>query len=294
MAYYFYPADIEQKAVHFEVNGKRPEAEEVKELTEIVFEKKPVSRSEKKAAWRNFVQFIGMAVSCLVIGYLISIIPGRRGSGAGIVHLMGYTILFIGTPICTVIAFTQLFRPFRSSRKKEAAASFRWMWENGILNNENMFGDSRFGDVHYALDVLERGIPGTIERNGTESYISSLREMLNSAAEETTAAVREEQKWMAGTPLIKIEIGKETEVYPNVSEMDATITYSDVLQGRNDKSKTTFYITAILKLHITQVFIKAGDYWYPYDLTPAIQRCKKEKTVSGAAEMESQHEQQTE
>lgn len=48
MAYYFYPADIEQKAVHFEVNGKRPEAEEVKELTEIVFEKKRSAGARKK------------------------------------------------------------------------------------------------------------------------------------------------------------------------------------------------------------------------------------------------------
>ena len=55
-------------------------------------------------------------------------------------------------------------------------------------------------------------------------------------------------------------------------EISVTITYEDVLEGQGLKKEIVYYITAIIELHIKQIFIKAGKYWYPFDLTPDFQR----------------------
>ena len=273
MSNYFYSPRGKPNVVNFIVKGKRPIAEEVNHLTSVVFPKKPVSESEKNKAIKYFFIFIGIAIVCFVLGFLISNIPGKRGSGVGIVRLMGYTILFLGTPSCIIGAFFYLFSMFRSGRTTKIEKSFRWVWENSILGEPDLFGNknNKFGGFQYALDTIERAVPGYIDKDSVGEYITRLRESLLSAMEQTTAKVRAEKNWTDGTPLISIIFNKTQELFPNVSEVNATISFSDILDGHNDKNETVHYITAIIELRVTQVFIKTSKYWYPYDLTPDFQ-----------------------
>jgi len=273
MSNYYYPSSVKPNTVNFIVTGKRPVVDEVNNLTGIIFPKKPVSESEKNKAIKNFFIFIGIGIACFIFGFLISNISGNRGSGAGIVRLMGYTILFLGAPFSVIGAFYYLSGMFRSGRKTKVEKSFQWVWENSIIGDPDLFGkkNKRFGSLQYAIDTLERAVPGDIDKDIVGEYITRLRESLESAMEQTTAKARSKKLGTDGTPLKNIKFEKKEELFPNVSEVSATITFSDVLVSQNNKNETVYYITAIIELHVTQIFIKAGKYWYPYDLTPDFQ-----------------------
>ena len=271
MANYVYPKSGEPKAVHFDVTGKHPKVEEVEHLTNVIFPKKPISQSESDNAIKGFFKCIGFSVFCVVFGWLIlKLVGGNTTAGAGIVRLMGYGILFLGTPMCIIYALVFLSELFRSGRKKTARNSFLWVWGTSILGND--ISNKRFGSLSYALDKLERAVPENIDRNGISEYITRLREDMATAMEKTTSIARSQKLGTEFNRYINTNIENFTELFPNVSEIGATITCFDILSGQNEKNEVQYFITAIIKLHIKQVFIKTGKYWYPYDLIPDFQQ----------------------
>ena len=62
MADYIY-ASGKPEEIHFDITGKRPLAEEVSQLTCIVFPKKRVSNSEIKSAIGDFFKWFGGGIA---------------------------------------------------------------------------------------------------------------------------------------------------------------------------------------------------------------------------------------
>ena len=271
MADYFYPSGGQPQTVHFDITGKRPVEEEAKRLTGVSFPQKPVSESEIKKIVGNFFKFLGISILCLVIGFVILSISRSGGAGSGKVGFMGI-ILMLGSGICFLMAFGSLFGLLSTGRKKKAQKSFQWVWQDSILDNDTFKisdkGGKRFGSIEYALDKIERAVPSSIDRKATNEYITRLRENLIIFMEKTTSKARSQNLGVEGSPLKSINFENETEIFPNVYEIRATITYQDILDSHNAKNELMYYITAIIELHVKQIFIKTGKYWYPYDLTP--------------------------
>jgi len=269
MADYIYPTSGKPKEVHFDVTGKRPVEEEVQKLLEVVFPKKPLSESEKHSAIKSFFKMLGIGILCFIFGLLIVLMITSSAAGAGIVRLMGYTLL-LGSIVCVIVAFVSLINTlFSSGRKEKVLDAFQWMWHISIFGNDDVmrWENQRFGSIQYAIDTLERTVPKKIDRDEVSGYITRMRDEIVSAMEKTSSVIRSQHHLSQGHPIISSKIEREVELFPNVYEINATIDYLDISDGTKD-NKTQHYITACIKLHITQVFIKVDKYWYPYDIMP--------------------------
>lgn len=268
-ATYYYPLSGKPQTVQFDITGRRPVSEEVQALTSVSFEKKPVSTEEVKDALKWF--FIGILTAVFLWFFGRWVISKFVGPG---VIFFGYGGAYLGAPVMLIFGFSSLFKLFRSGRKKKVEDSFKWVWEVSILGDDAVA--KRFGKLQYALGTLARTIPEGISFNRSiiEKYIAEFRQTMSQAMDETTLPAREEQPggWNEAGALKSTKINNINEIYPGVSEVCATITYQDVITRQDEKNNTYDVISAILELNVTNVFIKAGKYWYPYDLTPAISR----------------------
>lgn len=266
---FFYPKSGKPQTVQFDITGRRPASEEVQSLTSVSFEKKPVSTEEVKDAFKWF--FIGIIAAVFLWFFGRWVISKFVGPG---VLFFGYGGAYLGAPIMLIFGFSSLSKLFRSGRKKKAEDSFKWVWEVSFLGDDAV--SKRFGKIQYAIDTLARAVPESISfnKNIIEKYITDLRQTMTQAMDETTLPAKEEQPggWSEAGALKSTSINNINEISPGISEISATITYQDVITRQDANSKTIKVIAAILELNITNVFIKAGEYWYPYDLTPVICR----------------------
>lgn len=266
---YYYPKSGEPKAVHFNIIGSRPSEEEAKRLTAIPFDKKPASTEEVKDALKWFV--IGLVGAVILWFFGRWVIENFVGLG---VLFFGVGGAYVAAPISIIFAIYSLSKMFRSGRKKKAEDSFKWVWETSYFGEDAVL--ARFGKLDYAVGTLERTVPSAIvfDRNKIGTYILELRTILSLAMDETTLQAYEEPPggWKEASAVKSILIEHSTEIYPGVLELCATITYRDMLFRSDANNKHYNMISAILELHVTNVFIKTGKYWYPYDLTPTIVR----------------------
>ncbi|NLE24563.1 MAG: hypothetical protein GX625_04350 [Clostridiaceae bacterium] len=266
---FYYPQSGKPQTVQFDITGRRPVSEEVQALTSVSFEKKPVSTEEVKDALKWF--FIGILTAVFLWFFGRWVISKFVGPG---VIFFGYGGAYLGAPVMLIFGFSSLFKLFRSGRKKKAEDSFKWVWEVSFLGDDAVA--KRFGKLQYALDTLARAVPESITFNRTiiEKYITELRQTMVQAMDETTLPAREEHPggWSEAGALKSTTINSVNEIFPGISEVSATITYQDVISRQDANNKSYKVIAAILELNITNVFIKAGEYYYPFDLTPSISR----------------------
>ncbi|MGI6085914.1 MAG: hypothetical protein ACOYIF_10835 [Acetivibrionales bacterium] len=266
---FYYPQSGKPQTVHINITGSRPQEEEAKKLTLIPFEKKSVSTEEVNEALKWFAIGIIGAVFLWFFGrWVIS-----KFVGPGVLFF-GYGGAYLGAPISLIFGISSFSKIFRSGRKKKAEDSLKWVWEVSYLGDDAV--GKRFGKLQYAIETLARAVPESISFNRTiiEKYITELRQTMTQAMDETSLPAREEPPggWNESGALKSTAISNINEIYPGVSEICATITYQDVISRQDTNNKNYNVIAAILELHITSVFIKTGEYWYPYDLTPAISR----------------------
>ncbi|SDN87842.1 hypothetical protein [Acetanaerobacterium elongatum] len=281
-ANYYYPKNGEPKTVHFDITGNRPTEEEARSLTAIPFNKKPVSIEEVKDSLKWFA--IGLVGAVFLWFFGQWVITSFVGPG---VLFFGFGGAYVAAPVSLIFAIYNLTKLFRSGRKKKPEDSLKWVWETSYFGEDAV--GVRFGKLNYALGTLERAVPSAIafDRNNIGDYINELRTVLSLAMDETSLPAREEPpgEWKEASSLKSTRIENSTEIYPGVLELCATISYSDVLSRSDANNKQYNMISAILELHVTSVFIKAGKYWYPYDLTPAITRREEFNSPAASAEI---------
>lgn len=267
-----YPIAGEPDIVHFDITGKRPSQEEAAKLTSIPIEKRPVSAEEAKEAltWLTFGVLAGIAA--WFFGRWV--IGNFKGPG---VLFFGYGFAYIGAPALLIFAVVSLFKLFRSAQKKKPEDALKWIYMVSFLGDDTV--GARFGKPNYAVATLNRIIPDAIGFNSgaAHSYITNFRNTLIRAMEITTAPVRNEppKDWKEGFAQTIMRIDGTQELYPGVSEVRATLTYKDILTRSDGNNNTVNVIAAIIELHINNVLIRSGKYWYPYDIFPAV-TCRRE------------------
>jgi hypothetical protein len=91
---------------------------------------------------------------------------------------------------------------------------------------------------------------------------------------KTEAGIDEKDGWAHGVKTKNIIVKEKKEIYPGIIEMLATLNYEDVFSKTVDNKKINM-ITTIMELDIDFVLVKSGEFYYPYDVFPAIKEIKK-------------------
>gem|GEM_PF-4244426 len=145
-------------------------------------------------------------------------------------------------------------------------------WASCIFGNvseeEHVFNKNESKNIGYRIHQLEHLLPENINLNQDEmkQYIINIREKLTATIDEIAETVRQTY------PQLKFAYagmtsGEKSVTMPfqNVAKICAIVVIKDVLKEETSEigQKST-----IVKLHITQFFIEADDFWYPYDVMP--------------------------
>lgn len=262
-----YPQGGKPETVHFDIIGKQPSTEEAGRLTGMPVEKKPVTGHEAKEALKWFAVGVGAGVALWFFGRWV--IGGFRGIG---VLFFGYGAAYVGAPISVIFGISNLFKLFRSAQKKKPEAALRWVYEVSYLGEDAV--GTRFGKLDYAVATLERIVPSGLgfDKEAARSYIQNFRDLLTQGMEQTTAKARKEPPggWAEAGAQKHLKIEGTKELAPGVVEMEATLSYQDMLSRSQGNNNTVNMIAAVLELHIRGVFIRSGKYWFPYDVSPEI------------------------
>jgi len=265
-----YPRGRAPDTVRFRVNGARPSAEEAARLTAIPFERTPPSAEEVKEAFKWFFVGIGVAIALWFFGNWVI----RSFVGPGVLFF-GYGGAYVAAPLLLVFGVVSLGKLLRSARKKKAGAALEWLWMTSLLG-ENSVG-KRFGNPTYAISTLYRLVPKQRPISGRKiaDYIDAVRRMLSDAADETTIPAMEEPpkgSWRETGAIKNLTVTNETELYPGVKELSATVSFKDCLGRSDGNNKTITMVTAVLEIEVAQSFVCSGGYWYPYELTSPMER----------------------
>jgi len=272
MATYYYPKRGQPKTVYFDITGRRPDPEEAQRLRTVPFAKKPLSSEEAKNALKWFAIGVVAAVAMWFFGRWV--IANFIGPG---VLFFGYGGAYLAAPISAIFGISSFFKLFRSGCKKTPQVAFKWVWETSYFGEDGV--GVRFGKLNYAVATLDRAVPAgaVFDKEAVSRYIQYLRDTLAQAMDETTLPARKEppaKDWRESGALKSVQIDGCTELAPGVAEVAATISYKDVITRSLGNNKSYDVIAAILELRVTEVFLQAGKYWYPYDLTPVVTRAE--------------------
>ena len=253
------------KTVVFQIRGSRPEAAEVEHLSRLSFGRGLPGEAEIKEAlkWFSFGTLAG--IGAFFFGrWVIS-----RFVGLGVLFF-GYGGAYIAAPGLILFGLSSLLKLFRSAHKTKAAAAFQWAWMTSIMG-EDAAGE-RFGKLPYTVSTMRRLFPdgAGFDVASFEEYVTSLRAAMSDAADETASKLKT-GGWHETGPNKSCKVTDEKELLPNLHELKAVITYNDQLALTNN-NKTRYKTSAMLELHITQYYVRAGKYWFPYDVMPAFHR----------------------
>jgi uncharacterized membrane protein len=271
---FIYPSSGKPDTVHYNVVSKKPSQDEVEKLTSIPLEKKPLSGEERKAGYEN-LRMTAIGIGAGIVSFLLLIVV-PSGRGGGIVRLMLFTIILCAPVLAIVGIILFVLAMFSSAQKKNPEKSLKWIFE------KSYFADSAsseyFGNIEYGIKTLGRIIPNArnFNENSARDYISTVfRKTLQDKFDErkAEAGITEKDNWTDGVKNRKITVNNKKEIYPGIVELFATLDYRDVFSQTIDKKKINM-ITAILELKIDFIFVKSGQFYYPYDVFPTITEVK--------------------
>lgn len=252
------------KSIIFRIQGRRPEPQEAEYAKSFTYGTGHPGEAEVREAVKWF--FIGLLIA--VCGFFIGRWVIKHFIGPGVIFF-GYGLAYVVPPISVIFAFYSLLMLFRPARKKTADAAMKWMWMVSMMGDDT--SGERFGKLVYAESTMKRVMPKEAQFNSDYygGYVTALRNAMSEAA-ETKAEEFKKVGWMQSGPIKSFTVQQETELMPDVKELQAVLTYRDRLT-RQSNNKTFYLEAGIIELQITQVFIRAGKYWFPYDTTPAFQ-----------------------
>jgi hypothetical protein len=256
------------KIIRIEMTVKKPSAEEVETLTKATFDKEKLFADKKRLAKEKF-KYLGwasvLALVFLFAGgffYLILLaFEDAPGAFRGLLWLVVLATPFIAVG-CIIMGIVNLFK----SDKMETAEKVNEAWLSAI------FGTQPFRKVKTTsknrIDVLDCLTTEKVDRNKVKQYIDNTRKTLADTMDEITLGLIETHGLTPVYTDMKKETVEVTKLYPSLKEVKSIITFTDINRyGGFDKT----FESVIVKLHITQYFINAGDSWYPYELMPELE-----------------------
>lgn len=256
------------KKTKFIITGKQPESTEMSRLTSLPFEKRSMGEAEVKDTLKWFALFTFFSIFAFFFGKWV--IRNFRGPGA---LLFGVGGVFVGAPVLAGMAISYLWRFVRSPRKKTPEKAFRWAWLISLLGDDAV--DDRFGTADYAVSTMRRMLP-----NGTDfseeaygKYVTEFRNRMTKVANEHAHEWRS-KGYKNDTVVREIKITESRELSPDLREIKAIVTLRDVLAKNLGNNKTQKAVSSILELHVSQFYVRSGNYWYPYDRMPKFERAE--------------------
>lgn len=115
-------------------------------------------------------------------------------------------------------------------------------------------------------------LPEDIDNAKISKYIYDIWQILTNVINETTLPIMQEKGLTQAFTSIKRETEPVITLHECVKQIKSIITITNNIKNEDkiNANNTRYYEPIIVKLHVTQYLIKADQYWYPYDLTPAI------------------------
>ena len=266
--------------IHYDVVSKRPTLEEVERLAKESFPEKEMSDAERNRVSSNMGLGFFAALCSVGLYFWGNWLNDDRNLNA-ISRLFGLALVYLATPIgvlCgTGMIVSAVASSLSSGRKKSAESSLRWIWM-AILDTGSIMSTSENGfaqNTKYALARCNRAIPGDLDLEKMKRWIRELRESLGNVMSGISLPLMERIRphtnltVKRGSLDVRISVEGSEEISKNAAIIRARISVQDSIKtcGENNETKVES-VSAILTLHIAQVFIKTGEYWYPYDLTP--------------------------
>jgi hypothetical protein len=261
---------IEQTVNVIKVTGRVPTQAEVDRLSTIEFKNIPPGKAEVKNAFKYFLFGIGFGVGMFFFG--LWVIKNFVGPGVLIFGYLGTA----ASPFIVGFGIISLLKLLESARKTKASKAFRWMWINAVLGRDAV--DKRFGEPDYAVSIMRRIIPdgNVCSKEAFSNYLGTIRSAMGEICDKYSAKYKEEG-WGETSPMKDFKITEEKELLPYLHQITGIVALRDRVSKTVNK-KTEIQVPSIVELHISQYYIRAGKYWFPYDCTPAFQIEKKEET----------------
>ena len=257
--------NIENQTISFDIVGRQPTQEEAAVLTSTPIKKKPASSAEIKDALKWFAVGIGVSLFAWFFGrWVIS-----RFAGPGVL-IFGYGAAYAVAPISIIWAISSFCKIFRSAQKKTPKEAIDWVYRVSYFGDDGV--GVRFGKLEYAVSTIARIVPDSMafDAGVTRDYITRFRKTLTDAMDSVKAKKQLSKDWSEGRGHIMLTVDETQELYPNVQVLHAKLSYTDVVTRSDSNNKTTTQEVGNLVLNITNTFVKAGQYWFPFDIYPEI------------------------
>ena len=252
------------KKVRFQITGCKPSDEEAAKLSGLQVKFSMPGGAEFAEEFKWF--FIGIICLVLFIPIGLWILGQFRGIGA---------LLFgVGIPLAGVVMFLygiySLGLLLRSPHKKTVEKAAKWFWLTSCLGEDA--ASARFGKEEYGLSTMKRMFPegAGFDDNEAREFIREFREKIGEAADRTTAETRGTDGWMQAAPLKDFKLVEDEEITPSLHRAFIRLKIRDLLHKSDNNGKSLNIETARIQLEIEQYYVRAGEAWFPYDLSPEI------------------------
>jgi len=255
--------------VHFKVTGRQPEESEVRELSAMQMPDKKPSKEEVKDATKWFAVGVLAGPVLALIGYLILSAKKLAGIGKLVFGLGG---MFAGI-VMVIFGFASLFKIFRSAQKKTPGKSATWFWVTSVMGDD--VSDGKFGKTEYAIATMARMLPVNMPFSEKDEilWLIDFRKALADAADEAGKQIRSAASLTQSPPQVSFRVDEEKEISPGLAQVSANLTFHDMFSySTGNNSQTNKIVAATLQIAISQYYIRNGQVWFPYDLTPAYER----------------------
>jgi len=264
---------IEPLVIHFDVTAKQPTAEVAAALSHISFSQEKLGSNKKRASGKKMKTLsgaIGKAVVLLLLAgfMLLMLVTGAFQAGSAMRGIVWLVVII--TPIIALVGVLsgiyQLFSPAKTKNPESVYA----FWEE-LVFEENFFNKDGCNKPEKRTEELIDLTPETLDSGKVSQYIYDTWKTLANAMNEITLPVQ--QKYGLQHSYTKIERATEptTILYENVTKIKSTITITDTIKFEGSQTPY-FFEPVIVKVNVTQYLTKAGNYWYPIDITPAMSR----------------------
>ncbi len=254
----------ELKAVEINVFGKKPDAKELEQYSNLTYGSGLPGGEELKDA----LIWLGSGIGIGIFGFLFGSWVIRTFVGPGVL-IFGYGSLLALPMLGVFLAVSSIYRLLRPAHKKKASKAFEWVWIISIMGDDRI--STRFGKIPYAISTMRRIFPEGYDFSESKykNYLNSFRNEIIKICDINVTKLKEEG-WWESSPIVNHKIIEDEEINEKLHKIHAIITYDDQVGFTIDyqKNKKKYMTATRVEINVIQYYIKSGEYFFPYDYMP--------------------------
>jgi hypothetical protein len=154
--------------------GKKPDTLKIRELSNTLFRRKPLSKSERNAYIKTGSFFTIIAVICAAVVFLAYYITKATGELADVAFVLGVIGIIVGG-FCLGIAFRELAKALKDPRPTSPEAALKEYLQYVLIGEDT--NDILEKSAEYAYNYLSRMTPeaASVSREQFCEYIEGFR-----------------------------------------------------------------------------------------------------------------------